>query len=79
MQFRVFIKGTSLSVYLKHLPGFLERLPENKNQAKNSKAGFSFGKLYPAWKRLKVKAAWPRGIISIRIYLLPVEYLKIIL
>lgn len=47
MQFRVFIKGTSISVYLKHLPDFLKSYREIKNQAKRNKADFPFGKFYP--------------------------------
>jgi hypothetical protein len=47
MQIRVFVKGTSLSVYLKQLPAFLKGYRKIKNQAKKSRANFPFGKLYP--------------------------------
>jgi hypothetical protein len=36
MQFLVFIKGTSISAYLKRLPYFLKDYREIKNQAKKS-------------------------------------------
>ncbi|NTW07501.1 MAG: DUF268 domain-containing protein [Syntrophaceae bacterium] len=47
MRVRVFIKGTSLSVYLRHLPDFLKSYRKIKNQAKNSRPDFPFGNLYP--------------------------------
>ena len=47
MQIRVFHKGTSLSVYLRHLPAFLKSYQQIKSQAKQSGAAFPFGKLYP--------------------------------
>jgi hypothetical protein len=61
MQFRVFIKGTSLSVYLKHLPGFWKDYRKIKNQAKNSKAGFSFGKLYPCLEEAESESGVASG------------------
>ncbi|MEN6374342.1 MAG: DUF268 domain-containing protein [Smithella sp.] len=47
MRVRVFIKGTSLSVYLRHLPDFLKSYREIRNQAKNSRSDFPFSNLYP--------------------------------
>ena len=47
MRVRVFIKGTSFSVYLRHLPDFLRSYREIRNQAKNSRSDFPFGNLYP--------------------------------
>lgn len=47
MQFRVFVKGTSISVYLRRLPDFFKGYREIKNQAKQNGADFPFGKLYP--------------------------------
>jgi len=47
MQFRVFIKGTPASVYLRRLPGFLKSYQGIKNQAGREKQEFPFGKMYP--------------------------------
>ncbi|MGV8058153.1 MAG: DUF268 domain-containing protein [Smithellaceae bacterium] len=47
MQIRIFVKGTSISVYLRHLPDFLKSYREIKSQAKRNRADFPFGKLYP--------------------------------
>lgn len=47
MQILVFIKGSSLSVYLKHLPDFLKAYQKIKNQARKNRADFPFGKIYP--------------------------------
>ncbi|PKN73701.1 MAG: hypothetical protein CVU52_07065 [Deltaproteobacteria bacterium HGW-Deltaproteobacteria-10] len=61
MQIRVFIKGTSISVYLRRLPFFLNDYRKIKNQAKNSKAGFSFGKLYPCLEEAESESGVASG------------------
>jgi hypothetical protein len=47
MQIRIFVKGTSLSVYLRRLPEFWRGYRQLKNQARYSTACFPLGKLYP--------------------------------
>ena len=47
MQFRVFVKGSPLSVYLRKLPLFLKDYREIKKQAKSGDADFPWGELFP--------------------------------
>jgi SAM-dependent methyltransferase len=47
MQFRVFVKGTPLSVYLRRMPHFFKDYREIKKQAGQNKADFPLGALYP--------------------------------
>lgn len=47
MQFRITIKGMTLSTYLKGMPSFLKEYAAFRRQAGNLKPDFPFGKLYP--------------------------------
>ncbi len=47
MRFRIIVKGMPLFTYLKGMPAFLKEYGEIRRQARMSKEGFPFGKLYP--------------------------------
>jgi hypothetical protein len=47
MQFRVFVKGSPLSVYLRKMPHFLRDYRKIKKQARQSNADFPLAKFYP--------------------------------
>ena len=47
MQFRIIVKGTNLSKFIKALPSFLSEYRELKKQTVHSLDDFHFGKFYP--------------------------------
>lgn len=61
MRVRVFIKGTSLSVYLIHLPDFLKSYRKIKNQANNSRPDFPFGNFYPCLNEAEIESGVASG------------------
>ena len=61
MQFRIFVKGTLISVYLKGLPAFLKDYREIKNQARQGKGEFPLAKLYPCLEEAKDESGVASG------------------
>ena len=61
MQIRVFIKGTSISVYMRRLPVFLKDYRKIKNQAKQNRVDFPFGKLYPCLEEAESESGVASG------------------